>query len=67
MSKQNKTADVGRLTRDSGELPPVISIRTQGYESDLRGWRRENRRVPWGCLMRDALDLYFQKNGRKAA
>jgi len=47
-------------------LPPVISIRTQGYETALQGWRRGNRRVPWGCLLRDALDEYFAKKGKAA-
>lgn len=43
------------------ELPIVISVRTQEHVSELRRWRRGNRRVPWAVLLRDALDEFFKK------
>jgi len=39
----------------SGEIPPTISIRTSEFAPLLAKWRSSNNRVPWSCLLRDAL------------
>lgn len=36
-------------------VPTMIGIRTKELEPLLSKWRERNRRVPWTCLLRDAL------------
>jgi len=40
-------------------VPVVISVRTKDHLTHLRRWRRGRRGVPWGVLLREALDKYF--------
>jgi len=40
---------------DEEKLPPTISIRTKELAPLLLKWRARNRRVPWSCLLGDAL------------
>lgn len=51
----------GIKARRGEGLPLVISVRTKAHERQLLDWRRTNKRVPWGCLLRDALEHYFKK------
>ncbi len=55
------TQDVG-LSRDGERIPPAISMRTATHQRELKRWRRANKGVPWGTLLRRALDRFFDKN-----
>jgi hypothetical protein len=41
--------------KSEAELPPTISIRTKDFAPLLSKWRQRNQRVPWSCLLGDAL------------
>lgn len=51
----------GNKASDADKVPLVISIRTKPYASRLQNWRRGNRKVPWGVLLAEALDKFFEK------
>lgn len=55
-----------QLSRNTDQVPEVISIKTKAHAAHLQNWRRGNLRVPWGALLSDALDEYFAKKGKAA-
>ncbi len=60
MKTNERKTDV-ELSRETEVLPQTISIRTADMGVALKRWRRTNKRVPWSCLLRDALESYFKK------
>jgi ribosomal protein L39E len=63
MSAKQRTV---QLSRNTDQVPEVISIKTKAHAAHLQNWRRGNLRVPWGALLSDALDEYFAKKGKAA-
>lgn len=55
------------MKSDTEQLPKIIGLKTKGLEKELTRWRRDNKRVPWAQFVRDAIDIAYQKVGRKAA
>lgn len=53
-----KTLDKAKMDE---AVPVVISVRTKEHVAHLRRWRRGRRGVPWGVLLREALDEFFKK------
>jgi hypothetical protein len=49
------TAKENQISRDGLDVPTTISTRTEELAPLLMAWRRRNRRVPWSCLLQDAL------------
>lgn len=60
MKANDRKTDV-ELSREAGEVPSTISIRTADMAPALKRWRKSNKRVAWSCLLRDALEHYFKK------
>lgn len=60
-------ADKFNMKSDTEQLPKMIGLKTKGLEAEIRKWRRVNKRVPWAQFIRDAIDIAYERPGRKAA
>lgn len=65
MSKR-ATAGVEQ-SRNTGELPSTISLRTENKRAELLRWRRSHWGVPWSVLLDASLDAYFEKLQKEKA
>lgn len=55
------------LTREGAAVPRTISVHTRKLQPLLSEWRQKNLRVPWSCLLQDALSAYLGQGKKKKA